>query len=272
MADNQSKAPEMPEPTPVFVVNSQHIYTGRVHNQFYIFLWFSVALVLGCAFPWKGVGLGGGWTALQLGLLTGAIGCTWACIANIKSGRLTFWPILALEIVAVVVLYAHLDMTQRQEYAQRDAALKAINAEPVPMNVVGKAARMDWQAQKSLRFKTTKEVHSWGLGDLFLSGLAVYIEKDQTSLDRKRLDRVNEVFGTGFRFTVWTVSLLFLFVIASIVFAIATAKPKEDPSEARRRARLEGRGPGKDAKKSKGPATDEGAEKKDGDAGSTPSA
>ena len=107
MSDQNENAPEMPEPTPVFDVTYSHIYTGQVYNQFYFFLWISLAFFIGAILPWNGTFGAEGFTIWQLIMMVCSAGAFWSSIASIKSRRLTLWPVLSLEILAILFLLVH---------------------------------------------------------------------------------------------------------------------------------------------------------------------
>ncbi|MCA9320742.1 MAG: hypothetical protein KDB53_08410 [Planctomycetes bacterium] len=248
MAENEMSGgkPAQVEPQPVFVVNTHHVYAGTVFKQFYVFLWFMIAFVIGCLLPWKGADHGGSWSLLQLLLLVCSVGCVWNGVASIKSNRLTFWPVLGVEILALILIFVHFDLTNRVESDAAAAQLKAINAQ----TLVGGPSM---GAELSKQFNELKNATSWGIGDLFLCPLNGYLT-DYGSPERAKALRAYNSFGVGYHFTLWSCALLFFFVIGSIVFAVVTAKPKEDPAEARRRQRAEGRTLGKPDEPSDGAA------------------
>ena len=254
MADNEQQA-GMPEPQPVFVVNSHHIYSGTVFKQFYVFLWMSLAFAVGCAFPWGGEATEGGYTVTQLILLVCSIGCVWSSIASIKSNRLTFWPVLGLEILAVMLIFLNFDLVKNAELERADVEIKQVQQQ-----MSAQPNNADLKARET----ELREVHyGWGLGDLFTCGFASYLT-DYGTTERAISERCFNNFGVGFHLCLWTCAGLLIFVIGSIVFAIVTAKPKEDPAEARRKARAESRLGSKPSDKSDDDTKDGDDANKDG--------
>lgn len=230
MADQaNNEAPQMPEPQPVFDVTYQHLYTpGGVFPQMYVFLWVAVAFVVGTILPWNA---DGSRVILQPLLLVISIGCVWSSIASIRSRRLSFWPILTLEIVAFVFLFLFFG-----EVAKQDAFEVIKQGEIVAANQIPE--EIDRYNNETLKLA------KWGFMDISFGAIMPAAFGDVNSFERRMVDNAWGKFGLGFHMTWITTMFVGLFVAFTIVMGIIKAKPKEDPAEARRAARRAGKDDG----------------------------
>ncbi len=243
MSDQNQNAPEMPEPTPVFDVTYSHIYMGQVHNQFYFFLWISLAFFVGAVLPWNGTFSDGGYTIWQFVMIIASAGAFWASMASIKSRRLTLWPILTLEIHAILFVLVHFrDVQANSSYLElRHKA--AIQAEMDAMPNLQGEAQSDYRRILSERMEFVGDVFPLKMGNVFgapVQGLILANDFDNEPGDpptRFMASTAWHSFGMGFHMTWLSMIALTGFMVISFVSAFKNAKPKEDPKEARRRAR-----------------------------------
>ncbi len=246
MSDQFENAPEMPEPQPVFDVTYSHIYTGQVYNQFYFFLWVSVAFFIGAVLPWNGVFGNEGYTIWQLIMMVCSVGAIWSSIASIKGRRLTLWPILSIEILAIVFLLVHFKDVKATSVELRLHHKVAIQQEmdSMPELPAGAAAKykqllMDRMAAVSDPEKIFPLTAGNVLGAPFSGMLLASDTDNKPGADPTRFMATTawNSFGSGFHMTwIATLSLTF-FMLISFFTAFKNAKPKEDPKEARRLAR-----------------------------------
>ncbi len=245
MSENNENAPEMPEPQPVFDVTYAHIYSGQVYNQFYFFLWISLAFFIGAILPWNGEFGSEGFTIWQMIMMVSSVGAFWTCIASIKSRRLTLWPVLTLEILAVLfvlIQYRDVQATSSELRMQHQAAVQAeMDAMP---NLKGEAGL---KYRELLDAKATAlagdAIFPLTAGKVFGAPIHGMIMGKNTDLDDDELPTrymattAWNSFGSGFHMTWIAMASLTVFMLISFFSAFKNAKPKEDPKEARRRAR-----------------------------------
>ena len=232
---------ETPEPQPMLVydISAQHVFEGRVFKQFYVFLWGSVAFLVGAILPWRGDTAAPNF--FQAVMIVASIGCVFNAWQSIRARRLTFWPILAVEFLAVFLLflqYDHVtDVRDATIQMRREAAQARIDNPPA--EVMGPAI-VDYKNQISAEYNEWKATQDWNFMDIAFGAVTTF--RSAGTPERKKFDAAWNSFGTGFHFSWFTTAFLFIFVVGSVVFAVITAKPKEDPKAARRRARSGGDG------------------------------
>lgn len=251
MSDRNENEMGMPEPTPVFDVTYSHIYTGQVYNQFYFFLWISLAFFVGSILPWNGTFGPEGFTLWQGIMMVCSAGGFWACIASIKSRRLTLWPILSLEILAVLFVLTHfrdVQSTSSELMVQHQAAVQA--EMDAKADLKGKAAG-NYQLMLQARMDSLPEIFPLQMGTVFGAPFGgMYLGNDMDNKPGEKPTRYMATtawnsFGMGFHLTWISMFTLMIFMVISFITAFKNAKPKEDPKEARRRAR-EARAAGND--------------------------
>ncbi|MCB9833640.1 MAG: hypothetical protein H6807_14315 [Planctomycetes bacterium] len=234
-----SGQPMMPEPTLVHDVTYEHIYRGQVYKQFYVFLWVSVAFFIGAILPWNGRFATQGFSLWQALMLVFSTGCIWNAFQCIKGRRLTLWPILAVEIIGVLLVMLHYKDVQSQteilRYRNLAAVQKQIDEAPASM---GASDRIEYTGQLTDAYKGVNEAYDDGVfgSHVALFGFgSTYINSDVVK--RAKAEAQLGMFGMGYHLTWLALAFVGLFMVGSMVFAVVTAKPKEDPAEARRRAR-----------------------------------
>lgn len=247
MSNQNDNAPEMPEPTPVFDVTYSHIYMGQVHNQFYFFLWISLAFFLGAILPWNGAYGDEGFTIWQMIMTVASVGAFWSAMASIKSRRLTLWPVLTLEILAILFVLVHyrdVEATSGELKMHHRAAIMA-EIEGIPANM-NDSAKYDYKRFLEARYDSLDDVYPLTMGKVFgapVSGLLLESDTEKANKDgqeqptRFMAHTAWNSFGSGFHMTWISMLALTLFMLFSFVTAFKNAKPKEDPAEARRKAR-----------------------------------
>lgn len=234
----EEQAPQMPEPIPVFDVSKDHIYYGKVFKQYYVFLWCCVAYLIAAILPWDGGSDRMG--VLQSIFAVFAIGGIFNCWSSIRSRHLTFWPIMIIEIAALCFVGGHFKMVDVRNTGEYKLAAAEINKQisnvPVGMTKIQEGIR-----DEALRaqFAETKKNYEWSLATVITAPIKMVSETDAKK--RAPYEFAYNRFGAGFHLMVLTMVFLFVFMIGSIGMAVATAKPKEDPAEARRKARKLGK-------------------------------
>lgn len=243
MSDQNDNAPGMPEPTPVFDVTYSHIYAGQVYNQFYFFLWISLAFFIGAVLPWNGVFGHEGFTIWQGIMMVCSAGSFWACIASIKSRRLTLWPVLSLEILAVLFVITHFRDVQATSAELELRHQAAIQAEMDSMPELGGAAMGTYKNMLQTRMDAVENVFPLKMTNVFFAPFqGLFLANDMDNKDEEEPTRYMATtawnsYGMGFHLTWLAMITLTVFMLLSFVSAFKNAKPKEDPKEARRRAR-----------------------------------
>ena len=254
--------PAMPEPSPVFQVNSaDHVWTGNVFKQQYVFLWISVAFLLGSILAWPGPKVEARMGLMQGVLCLFSIGAVWASIVGLRGRRVLIGPVFMLEIIALIaicVFYGHQKGLNRVD---RKQALDGINAQIRQANASG-----DVDGATNLRnvvFKEAQGTFDWGVTDLVMGPLRSARGAPVKGEDEDKADfRERELtfarhsvawnrFGAGFYMTALAMIFFAVFFAVSIFGAVKSSKQqKEDPKDARRRARDDRRGGAKsDGKK-----------------------
>ncbi|MFT7620423.1 MAG: hypothetical protein ACI97A_004080 [Planctomycetota bacterium] len=243
MSDQTDNEVEMPEPTPVFDVTYSHIYAGQVYNQFYFFLWISLAFFVGAILPWNGKFGAEGFTIWQGIMMVCSAGTFWACIANIKSRRLTFWPVLSLEILAVLFVLTHFRDVQATSAELQVRHQAEIQAEIDDMPELSGKALGTYQGMLQDRLRVVPEVFPLTMGKVFgapFKGMILGNDMDNKKGEKPTRFMATTAwnsYGMGFHMTWLSMLTLTVFMLFSFVTAFKNAKPKEDPKEARRRAR-----------------------------------
>ncbi|MEE9394793.1 MAG: hypothetical protein V3W41_20080 [Planctomycetota bacterium] len=244
MADQQDMG-SIPQPQPVYDVTFQHVYVpGQVFKQFYLFLWVAVAMIVGTVLPWRGLGEPQLPNLLQAILLVFAIGATWTGIASIKSRRLTLWPFLTLEIVAVICLL--LQYRAVTDHRDQDLFTHQETATQIRKD-------LDDQDPRAIAifdaFELARDNANWGVVDL-ITGHFDTMGGQVDPAVRAKHEGAWGSFGTGFYLTSLAVIFMVVFILGSVVVAVMKGKPKEDSKPVRRERSNRGKGDksGKDAK------------------------
>ena len=233
--------PEMPAPQPVFDVTQEHfVRPGGVFPQMYLFLWVSIAFVIGAILPWAA---DGSMVILQPILLVAAIGATWMSASAIRWRRLSTTSIFMVEFLAFVFLFLYFGEVKDQEAYHVITERERI----VAANV---------QEEIDHYNNVIKPMSEWGFMTISVNAIPATLFGDIGSEDRKLFDHAWSQFGIGFHMSWITTAFVGLFMLFQIVKGFKSAKPKEDPAEARRAARRSGAGKKDD---------DKGGEKKDED-------
>ena len=222
------------QPIPVFDVSCDHVYHGGVPKPFFVFLWASVAFVIGALLPWGSdpeapMGL------LQVFVLLGGLMGVWGSLMGIRGRRLSMGGVMMAELIALIAILFFAKWTL-QEYkspevqrlttvrAQLQIQHDALAASGAPKSQLNNIVDQFNTAGTELSGAREASV----MCDVLEAPIAVFTTNPDTP-ERRALMSAWNTFGTGF-YTV-AVDMIFvgIFLLFSVVMAMTKGKKKEEP-------------------------------------------